>query len=122
VQIGTAFLVCEGSGISPFLREMLFTKEAGRTALTRHFSGRLARVVRNRFIEDMEPSLEPPLPFPMQRILLRPYLLEATRQERADLAAVWAGQAAPLIRHRTVSRFLGSLIDETQSIFEQFAL
>jgi nitronate monooxygenase len=122
VQIGTAFLVCEGSGISPFLCEILFTEAARHTALTRHFSGRLARVVRNRFIEDMELSLEPPLPFPLQRILLRPYLQEAIKQGRADLIAVWAGQAAGLIRHRTVSGLMASLIEETQRIFEQFAL
>jgi nitronate monooxygenase len=122
VQIGTAFLVCEGSGISSFLCELLFTEAARHTALTRHFSGRLARVVRNRFIEDMELSLESPLPFPLQRALLRPYLQEAIEQGRADLVAVWAGQATPLIRHRTVSSLMGSLIEGTQRIFEQFAL
>ena len=121
VQIGTAFLVCEGSGISDLHRAMLFTQAAGHTGLSSHFSGRLARGLRNRFVEDMEKSGRAPLPYPLQRSLVRPYAQEALKQGRGDLLALWAGQGAPLIRHKTVSELMGSLIHNSQ-IFEQLAL
>jgi nitronate monooxygenase len=122
VQIGTAFLVCEGSGISPLHREILFTEAAKRTSVTRHFSGRMARGFRNRFVEDMEDSAHEPLPYPLQRALLHPYAQEALKQGRDDLLALWAGQGAPLIRHRQVSTLMKSLIEETTQIFERLAL
>jgi nitronate monooxygenase len=122
VQIGTAFLVCEGSGVSPLHREILFTEAAKHTSVTRHFSGRMARGIRNRFVEDMESSAHDPLPYPLQRALLRPYAQEALKQERGDLLALWAGQGAPLIQHRQVSTLMKSLIEETTQIFERLAL
>jgi nitronate monooxygenase len=43
VQLGTTFLACEESGASRLHREALLGKHAGHTALTRGFTGRLAR-------------------------------------------------------------------------------
>ena len=40
VQMGTAFLACEGSGASKLHRETLIEKRAGHTALTRGFTGK----------------------------------------------------------------------------------
>ena len=122
VQIGTAFLVCEGSGISPLHRESLFSDASKSTVLSRHFTGRLARGLRNRFTDKMERSSTAPLPYPLQRTLLRPYHVEAQKQGRSDLIALWAGQAAPLIQHRTVAGLMKSLVEGTTQIFEQFAM
>ena len=121
VQIGTAFLVCEGSGISPLHRDALFSDAAKRTVLSRHFTGRLARGLRNRFVEDMERSGDAPLPYPLQRALMRPYNQEAHKQGRSDLVTLWAGQATPLIQHRTATALMRSLIDETTQLFEHLA-
>src|SRR5580693_9328825 len=43
VQMGTVFLACEESGASLVHRQALRGKRAGRTALTKGFTGRLAR-------------------------------------------------------------------------------
>jgi len=51
VQMGTAFLACEESGASPLHRAALMKPEAGHTALTRGFSGRLARGIHNQLLE-----------------------------------------------------------------------
>src|SRR6202142_3423310 len=47
VQMGTAFLACEESGASLLHRQALRGKKAGHTALTRGFTGRLARGIHN---------------------------------------------------------------------------
>src|SRR6185437_10473247 len=51
-QIGTAFLACEESGASRLHREALRGQDAGHTGLTRGFTGRLARGIRNRLMEE----------------------------------------------------------------------
>jgi nitronate monooxygenase len=53
VQIGTAFLACDESGTEALHRERLFSARAGDTVLSRVFSGRLARGIRNEFIDEM---------------------------------------------------------------------
>jgi len=54
VQMGTAFLACEESAVSSIHRDMLLQARATDTRLTRVFSGRLLRAVRNRFMDEME--------------------------------------------------------------------
>jgi nitronate monooxygenase len=122
VQIGTAFLVCEGSGIGPLHRQALLSDAVRSTGLSRYFSGRLARGIRNRFMSDMEESELDPLPYPLQRALMRPYTEAATRQERTDLLPLWAGQAAALIRHTTVEALMESLIRETDELYRNLSL
>ncbi len=71
VQLGTAFLVCEESGASPVHREALLGKHAGHTALTRGFTGRLARGIHNRLMEELNRNGTEILPYPLQRAVVR---------------------------------------------------
>jgi NAD(P)H-dependent flavin oxidoreductase YrpB (nitropropane dioxygenase family) len=64
VQIGTAFLPCVGSGASTAYRAALLSETAKRTDLTDAFSGRLARGIRNRLMNEFKDMSSPPLPFP----------------------------------------------------------
>src|SRR6202012_2259225 len=52
VQLGTVFLACEESGASGLHRRALQEKRAGHTALTRGFTGRLARAIHNRLLDE----------------------------------------------------------------------
>src|ERR1700722_5620980 len=53
VQMGTVFLACEESGASRLHRETLRRRNAGHTAMTKGFTGRLARGIHNRVMEDL---------------------------------------------------------------------
>ena len=53
VQMGTVFLACEESGASLLHRQALRGKKAGHTALTKGFTGRLARGIHNRLLEEL---------------------------------------------------------------------
>lgn len=109
VQIGTAFLACEESNTSDLHRDLLFG-EAGRdTVLTRAFTGRLSRGIRNRFVEEQKGHH---LPFPAQSWFASTIKAAALKQGRADLISAWAGQVAPLVRHRRASTLLESLTAE----------
>ena len=54
VQMGTAFLLCPENGIHLEYKEAVLRAESEETALTRAFSGKPARGIRNRFMEEME--------------------------------------------------------------------
>jgi nitronate monooxygenase len=111
-QIGTAFLACEESAASPIHREKLFSHEAASTHLTRAFSGRLARGIRNRFVDEMKSRAL--APYPAQSWLSGRLKAAAAAQGRWDLMALWAGQAAPLLRHRRAAELCQSLVREVE--------
>src|ERR1700722_2828834 len=54
VQIGTAFLPCAGSGASEAYRSALSSFAANGTDLTEAFTGRLARGIRNRLMNEFQ--------------------------------------------------------------------
>jgi nitronate monooxygenase len=116
VQMGTVFLACEESGASPLHRQTLRGKEAGHTALTRGFTGRLARAIHNRLLEELNQEGTAILPYPLQRRLVRNLAIPAEAAVRSDLLPLWAGQSANLSTCTDVSAFLTSLVEEVSEI------
>jgi nitronate monooxygenase len=116
VQMGTAFLACEESGASPIHRDCLLREKAGHTGLTRGFTGRLARGIKNRLMETMSHSGAEILPYPLQRALVRSVAVPAEAAGRSDLMPMWAGQSADLVSCTNVSDFLEALIAEVSEI------
>lgn len=118
VQIGTAFLACAESGTSDLHRRQLFGEGARHTALTRAFSGRLARGIRNRFVDDWVARSAELLPYPIQGWFSGSLRQAATAQERADLMSLWCGQAAPLLRHRRAAELFDALVRDSAAALE----
>ena len=120
VQIGTAFLACEESNAAAIHKAALFGEQARHTALTRAFSGRLARGLRNRFVDEAAASGTPPLPYPIQSWFTGSFRAAAIAQNRPELMSLWAGQAAPLLRHRHATALFNALVEETTAAFQGF--
>src|SRR5580700_2748780 len=116
VQMGTAFLACEESGASRLHRGALLGKHAGYTALTRGFTGRLARGIHNRLMEELNQKGTEILPYPLQRGLVRNLSIAAEAAGRSDLLPLWAGQSASLSRCTGASAFCNSLVKEVSQI------
>lgn len=95
-QVGTAFLACRGSGASEVHRRAILAGGAGRTGLTRAFTGRLARGVRNRLMDELNAPNVEVLPYPLQRGLVRNLTQAAAAACETDLLQLWAGQSANL--------------------------
>src|SRR5277367_3894295 len=111
VQMGTVFLACEESGAHPLHRDAILSREAGHTALTRGFTGRLARGVDNELLQTLNQPGTEILPYPLQRALMRSLALPAQKAGKAELLALWAGQSANLARCPSVDDLLTSLVD-----------
>jgi nitronate monooxygenase len=116
VQMGTVFLAFEESGASRLHREALLGRKAGHTALTKGFTGRLARGIQNRLMEELNRKGTDILPYPLQRGLVRTLSIAAEAAGRSDLLPLWAGQSANLSTCADLSAFLNSLIEEVSEI------
>lgn len=116
VQMGTTFLACEESGASTHHRNALLSGQAKQTALTRGFTGRLARGIRNRLLDELNRKDTEILPYPLQRSLVRHLSIPAEKAGRTDLLPLWAGQSANLSRCTDVHTLLDSLVTEVSEI------
>jgi nitronate monooxygenase len=116
VQMGTVFLACEESGASLLHRQRLRGKRAGHTALTKGFTGRLARAIHNPLLEELNQQGTEILPYPLQRALVRNLAIPAEAAGRSNLLPLWAGQSANLSTCTDVSAFLSSLVEEVSEI------
>lgn len=118
VQIGTAFLACKESNANATHRQMLFSPDARYTGLTRVFSGRLARGIRNRLMDELQPHAAQIPHYPIQNWLTGTMKRTAEARARADLMSLWCGQAAPLLTHRDARSLMTALVRETSSIIK----
>lgn len=115
VQLGTAFLACEESGTSPLHREILRSPRARSTTLSRGFTGRLARFIGNRFLARIAAGELSPLPFPHQSWFTTFLKRAAAEQKDSEFMALYAGQSAPLLKHRHALDLLHSLAAEIEN-------
>ena len=118
VQMGTVFLATEESGAHALHREAIVSGRAGQTALTRGFTGRLARGIRNSLLSALNKPGADMLPYPLQRSLMRSLAIPAQKAGRADLLALWAGQSANLARTSDLQLLLESLIGDMEDAAE----
>jgi nitronate monooxygenase len=118
VQIGTAFLACEESNAGDPHRHALFDKRQPPTALTRAFSGRLARGLRNPLMEWVEGEPSAILPYPYQNWLTGVLKKAAMAAGRADLMSLWSGQAVGLLRHHRAGDLLAELERESGRLLD----
>lgn len=110
VQMGTAFLACEQSGANALHRKAILDGQARQTALTRGFTGRLARGIRNSLLDELNQKDIAILPYPLQRALMRHLSIPAEKAGRTDLLPLWAGQSANLSRCTNVRTLLDTLV------------
>lgn len=69
VQLGTRFLVATESGAFSSYKESLLNAKETDTIITRAFTGRPARCIKNTFVSDFDKSGISPLPWPLQDIV-----------------------------------------------------
>lgn len=91
VQLGTAYLRTPEAGLHPAYADAI---PHGETVLTRAFSGRLARGLRNQVTEAFSDAA--PAPYPVQRVLVAPVRAAAEAAGDVMRMQAWAGQGAAL--------------------------
>lgn len=89
VQLGTAFLLADEAGTNPVHRAALRNPHFTETVMTRAFTGRYARALRNRFFDDHEPDAI--FGFPQVAMMIAPIHAAAVRLGDPHGMALWAG-------------------------------
>lgn len=117
VQLGTKFLVAKEAGTNSAYRRALMKASTVDTVITKVFSGRPARAIRNRFINEMEGSFCDLLPFPVQNELTKDVRGAGKEFAIADLQSLWAGQGVgAIVNEEPVVDILASLVSEETNL------
>lgn len=119
-QLGTRFLLARESGAFPAYRERLLTGTETDTVVTRAFSGRPARSLRNRFVEEHLKEGAEPLAWPLQNVAAGDIYGEAMNRDQADLIPLFAGQGLrTLDRIEDAAGIVRELVEEAGSVLSR---
>ena len=110
-QVGTAYLLADEAGTSPAQRAA--TATATPTALTRAFSGRLARGIVNRL--HREHAAVAPRAYPEVHHLTTPLRAHGRATGDADVINLWAGQAHALATPRPAAEITRALAADARA-------
>jgi nitronate monooxygenase len=94
VQIGTAYLLCPECTTTTVHRAALKSEAARHTALTNLFSGRPARGIVNRVMNELGPMSTAAPDFPLATSAIAPLRAKAESQGSGDFSPLWSGQNA----------------------------
>ncbi|WKU06939.1 nitronate monooxygenase [Micromonospora sp. HUAS LYJ1] len=115
VQVGTALLLTPQAGTHPAHRVALTEPGRPGTIVTRAFSGRPARGLRNRFVDSFDALA--PAAYPQVHHLTKPLRVAAAARGDAEHMALWAGtgyrSARPEPAGRVVTRLAAAVAAAT---------
>jgi nitronate monooxygenase len=98
IMIGTRFLVSRQSGAFQAYQERLLAARESDTIITKAFSGRPARGLRNHFVEEYHKLGPKPLAWPFQALAADDIYTAAQKQNNADYFPLLAGQGVGLLK------------------------
>jgi nitronate monooxygenase len=101
---GTAFMLAPEAGTSAAHRDAIASDRP--TALTRAFTGRLARGIRNRFMDEHPDA---PSAYPEIHYATAPIRAAAREDGNAELINLWAGEAHALAEARPAAEIVERL-------------
>jgi nitronate monooxygenase len=104
-QVGTAFLRCPEAGTADVHRRALASETP--TALTRAFTGRLARGIRNRLMD--EHGEDAPIAYPELHHVTAPLRRAGRESADGDVVNLWAGEAHELAEERPAAEVVARL-------------
>lgn len=118
-QMGTAFLTTQESGAHPQYKEAVLGATEEDTAVTRAFSGKPARGIKNRFLLEMDGHDEETPPYPVQNAWTKDIRAAAREQNRPELMSLWAGQASRLGSSQTAADLVERIVVEANAALQQ---
>jgi nitronate monooxygenase len=114
-QLGTAFLRCPEAGTAAVHRQAL--AGSAPTAMTRAFTGRLARGIRNRFLDNY--SAAAPAAYPEVHHLTAPLRQAGRAADDPGLVNLWAGQTFELGRQLPAGQLVLTLAEEARAALQR---
>lgn len=110
VQMGTAFLATNQSNATSDHKDVLFSEQGKDTTLTKVFTGRLSRGIRNRLTEELKDKQNLLAPYPLQgKFMSHLKAYPATANTNPAFKSYWAGQSASLLKYRDAAELIRSI-------------
>jgi nitronate monooxygenase len=119
VQLGTAFLVTPESGAPEAWKTAILRTGDDATSVTRVYSGRHARGIRNAMMRELEKNVADLPSFPAMNGLTREIRAAAAKAGDADGLSLWSGQTAALARTMPAAELLRVLSLETSQRLDE---
>jgi len=112
VQMSTTYLRCPEAEISDLYRAALRAEEPDTTAITNILTGRPARAILNRFIEEQGPINREAPSYPLATQAVIPLRKKAESQGSRDFSPHWSGQARSLTRDQDAATLTKTVAEE----------
>ena len=108
VQIGTALLTATECAAPKIHKEAILTSGIHGTTLTKAFTGKYARGLRNGFTEQLKEATT--APYPVQHYLTQPIRKESARQNNREYMSLWMGENSYLAKEASVQEIIETLL------------
>ncbi|MEZ0480918.1 NAD(P)H-dependent flavin oxidoreductase [Planococcus sp. SSTMD024] len=117
VQVGTRFVGARESGAHKAYKQAIFDSDEESTVVTKSFSGRPARGIKNRFIEQFESAGTRPLPFPSHNTVTKEIRGAAAKAGNPEFMSLWAGQATRgMVREEGAAEIVSSMMEQARAL------
>lgn len=117
VWVGTRFLATKEAGSLEANKERIVEATDEDTVVSRVYTGKTLRAIRNRFHDLWDSSGLDPLPFPTQAFLSSALVASFIEARKTDYVGVFAGQISGLIREiKPARQVLEDMVEEAADI------
>ena len=111
-QLGTAFLVTNEANVPAPWRSRLLGAQTDETCVTRAFSGRHARGLRNAFVAEYGKWADEFPAYPVQNALTAEVRAAAAKAQDGDWMSLWAGQGVAMCRAMSAAAMVTTMVSE----------
>jgi nitronate monooxygenase len=120
VWVGTAFLVSKEADWDNALKQRVLDASEEDTRITRIYSGKTMRNIKNPLIEAWEEAGVPTLAFPFQAAVIRDVTFAAEKAGRKELLMNPAGQISGMFREqRPAAEVLHQMVEQAAEIIQR---
>ena len=107
VQVGTALLTAEECTVSEYHKEAILNSKEIGTCLTRAFTGKPARGLKNKFTEQLKHAVV--APYPLQHHLTTKIRQVSAETGRPEYLSLWMGENSYMAKRAPAKEIIDSL-------------
>lgn len=118
--VGTAFVTAEEADENDFKKEQIVKAIDEDTVITKLYTGKTLRSIKNRFIDMWDTQKMPPLPMPMQTLLVAELQASLHAAGKTEYLSGLAGQISGMIKEvRPAKDILDDMVEGAVQILAQ---
>jgi nitronate monooxygenase len=121
IMLGTRFLTAQEIDVFPGYRKSIFDSDGSNTTITKVFTGRYARSIKNEFIDEYARSGPNPLSWPFQAFAADDIYNAAQSTNNPNFFPLLAGQGIGNIKskkHQKASEIIQEIISEAMDVLK----